>query len=375
MRISLLDVHVCRYLGSSIPETRGICVEFTRGIVMKMTLWIVALAVITSCGQQPTGEHKFARAIAEGVQTADELLLAFRKHNFKNMDDALEWIKTQPILKTIGIKSNLFADELGVTRVSWGRLINEDSDLVLKRRSKNYGSISSYIFLDGYTPTEQITKALNKFFDEDHRQSVAIEEVVKEVSFVSDMSHDGINAIIGKYIDKTKFILKEPPSKRKKYIYRKENLSPEGQMDKIGQGAVKEVTKEEKVNQVAKALDKFFNEDLRKKVAIEEIADEVSFGSEMKPHGLHIAISKYINKDEFITKQLTENHKTTTYVLRNPSSIDNQIGELAKSLDIPPRILREYIKILTEKMKLTKKKDALAQKMEELDGKIDELAE
>ena len=212
---------------------------------MKFTLltFVTLLLITISCGQEPTGTPRFIRTIMVMKQTP-----AFRQY-FERSIDALDWIKRQPQIKTTGIDSSLYADELGVHPSVWGRVVNNESDLTTVRVSSrkyyyDYGEFVSdtdepftwhekqvrwevaegvikLIFRQGFTPKEQVASAIKKFPAKQFEQEgVPIEKIAKHVHFrQSGWSDQGFHRAIGRYLDKKKFVTQQ--IERKTVIFRK----------------------------------------------------------------------------------------------------------------------------------------------------------
>ena len=169
-----------------------------------MRFAILSLLLTTiNCGQEPTGAPRSIRAITKGVKSLDNWIQEFRKHLFKHPIDALDWIKLHPKIKTTGIESNLFADELNVSSSVWGRWVNNEHDLVTVTVNNK-----KYIFHKGFTPKEQVANAIDKFPAKQlEQEGVPIEEIAKHVHFKQPEWNDrGLHHAIGKYVDRNKFV-------------------------------------------------------------------------------------------------------------------------------------------------------------------------
>ena len=102
---------------------------------MKKIFGITLFVILASCDQEPIGTPRSVRAVTNGTKLFDELVQKFREQHFKHSIDALDWIKRHAKIKTTGIESNLFANELHVSPHVWGRWINNDPDLMTVRLS------------------------------------------------------------------------------------------------------------------------------------------------------------------------------------------------------------------------------------------------
>ena len=284
-----------------------------RCVVMKFA--ILSLLLITiNCGQEPTGAPRSVRAVAKGVKSLDNWIREFRKHYFKYPIDALDWIKLHPKIKTTGIKSNLFADELNVSPTAFGRWVNDENDLVTVRLSAN-----RYIFHIDFAPKEQVADALKEFPIKQFKQEgVPIEEIAKHVHFKQPEWNDhSLHTAIGIYVDRTEFVV--PQMKDKKVIFRK-GFTPE--------------------EQVADALKEFPAKQFKQEgVPIEEIAKHVHFKQpEWNDHSLHKAIGRHINKKEFVaqlmsTKRLISN-KSKRVIFRKGFTPKEQVANALKEFPI-----------------------------------------
>ena len=199
-------------------------------------LALVALLLITlNCGQEPTGTPRSSRAITKVVKSLDNWIQEFRKHylKLKHPIDALDWIKLHPKIKTTGIESNLFADELNVHPAVWGRWVNDENDLVTVNFIKNRQKYK-YIFHIDFTPKEQVAKAIDKFHAKQFKeQGVSIEEIAEHVHFRNPEWGDrGFHMSIGMYIDKDEFVARKlnNGSKLKQTVIFRKGFTPKEQV-------------------------------------------------------------------------------------------------------------------------------------------------
>ena len=260
---------------------------------MKFTplILVTLLLIIISCSQEPTGAPRSSRAITKVVKSLDDWIQEFRKHYhlFKHPIDALDWIKLHPKIKTTGIESNLFANELNVHPAVWGKWVNGENDLVTVSLSTNR-QVDKYIFHIDFTPKEQVAKAIKEFphSEQFKQQGVAIKEIAEHVHFRQpEWSDHGLHRVIGRYIDTSEFVTRRLRTGSKQMVIFREGLTPEEQVDK----ALKEFPHPEQFKQQG--------------VAIEEIAKHVHFRQpEQSDQGFHRAIGEYMDKKKFVTQQI-----------------------------------------------------------------------
>ena len=174
---------------------------------MKKIFGVTLFVILASCSQEPIGTPRSVRTVTNGAKLFDELVQKFREQHFKHPIDALDWIKHHTKIRTTGIESHLFANELHIPPHVWGRWINDDHDLITVRlsryRNKNGSTkATAHIFHVSFTPKDQIANALAKFPAEQFEQKgVPLEKIANNVHFKQPEWDDrGFHRAIGRYL-------------------------------------------------------------------------------------------------------------------------------------------------------------------------------
>ena len=107
---------------------------------MRLISASVLLATLLGCGRQIPNHDGNLQSI-----TALNKIRKIIKKRIHHPEEALEFLHTHPFVKTIGIRSNLFAEELGMHPNVWGRYVNSDSSLMTKQLQVE-GKLETYIF-------------------------------------------------------------------------------------------------------------------------------------------------------------------------------------------------------------------------------------
>ena len=161
----------------------------------------ILLATLLGCGSQ-IPEHG---SNLQSIRALNKIRKIIKKR-IHHPEEALEFLHTHPFVKTIGIRSNLFAEELGMHPNVWGRYVNSDSSLITKGLLVD-GKIERHIFTKGFLPEEQVARVIDGLNPERFKQGVAIEEIAAVVDFKQDSwSTKGFHKAIGLYLDKKKHV-------------------------------------------------------------------------------------------------------------------------------------------------------------------------
>lgn len=282
-------------------------------VIMERMLGVMAFVVLANYGQQ-------LRGIPARVMTAkpvDSLIQAFRKQHFKRPIDALSWIKRHPNIKTTGIESNLFADELHVAPSIWGRWVNDEFDLVTVRMQN-----ATYIFHKDFTPLDQIAKALAKLPDEQFKQQGALfEKIVENVHFQRpEWSASVFHRVVGRYLRKMEEFVTHRVHGGMAIFYK--GYTPK--------------------EQVVKVLDEFPKEQFRRQgLPIEKITDDLHFKQpEWDDHSFRQAIGRHIRETgEFVLRRVDKKrvifYKGFTPEEQVAKALDNFSDEQFKSIGVP----------------------------------------
>ena len=124
----------------------------------------VLLATLLSCGRQ---EHDGNLQSITALNKVRKII----KQRIHHPEEALEFLHTHPFVKTIGIRSNLFAEELGIHPNVWGRHVNGDSSLTTKLLFVE-GKHEKHIFAKGFLPEDQVARAIDKLDPERFKQAL-----------------------------------------------------------------------------------------------------------------------------------------------------------------------------------------------------------
>ena len=164
----------------------------------------VLLATLLGCGSQVQEHDSSLQSIA-----ALNKLRKIIKKRIHHPDEALEFLHTHPLVKTTGIRSNLFTEELGIHPNVWGRYVNSDSSLTTKL-SFVEGNLEQHIFAKGFLPEDQVARVIDGLDPERLKQGVPVKEVADAVHFKQDSwPMQGFHTAIGKYLDRKKYVTRQ----------------------------------------------------------------------------------------------------------------------------------------------------------------------
>ena len=271
--------------------------------------FLIILALLLGCSNHlhnHNGKAQSTRAMRE--------IAKIIKQNFSYPEDALAFIRTHPFAKTIGIHSNTVARELDIYPAVWGRYVNAESDLVTQQIMVD-GRSEKFIFAKGFTPQEQIDKALNSLSKEQLERGVPIATVADKVSFGQESWTDhGFHTSIGHLIDRKEYVsqLIKADGRSEKFIFAK-GFTPQEQIDK--------------------ALNSLSKEQLERGVPIEQVADKVSFGQESwTDHGFHTSIGHLIDRKEYVSQLIKADGRSEKFIFAKGFTPQEQIDKALNSL-------------------------------------------
>ena len=166
--------------------------------------FLIILSLLVGCGSH-LHDHNGSVRNAKVMREIAKII----KHKFAYPEDALTFIRTHPLTKTIGIHSTTVAHELDIHPSVWGRYVNAESNLVIQLIMVD-GKQESLIFAKWATPTEQITKVLDGFDAKQFKRGVPITQVADNVSFRQESWTDhGFHIAIGHLLDRKKYVSRQ----------------------------------------------------------------------------------------------------------------------------------------------------------------------
>ena len=277
---------------------------------MRLISISMLLATLLGCGSQ-VQEHDGNLQSIGALNKIRKII----KQRIHHPEEALEFLHTHPFVKTIGIRSNLFAEELGIHPIVWGRYVNSDSFLTTKQIQVD-GKPERRIFAKGFLPEEQLARAIDNLDPERLKQGAAIEEVAAAVHFKQDSSSTEVfHKAISKYLDRKKYVTRliMADGKPETYIFAK-GFSPE--------------------DQVARVIDDLDPERLKHGVAIEEVAAAVHFKQDSwSMQSIHTAIGKYLNRKKYVTNLITIDGKQERRIFAKVFLPEDQVARAIDGLD------------------------------------------
>ena len=282
--------------------------------------WIgisILLATLLGCGsqvQEHDGNLQSIRALDKSTTALNKIRKIIKNH-IHHPEEALEFLHTHPFVKTIGIRSNLFAEELGMHPSVWGRHVNGDSSLTTKQLPID-GKLETHIFAKGFLPKNQVARVIDGLDPERLKQGVAIEEIADAVHFKQDSwSTEGFHIAIGRYIDK------------KKYVTRQILVDGKTETRIFDKGFLPE-------DQVTRVIDGLDSERFKQGVAIEEVANNVHFKQDSwSTMGFHNVIGLYLDRKKYVTRQITVGGKDETRIFAKGFSPEDQVARVIGDLD------------------------------------------
>ena len=239
----------------------------------------------------------------------------------KHVDDALAFLRRHPATKTRGILSKLYADELGIHPIVWGRYVNSDSALVTHQILVD-GRWETFIFAKSSTPSEQIDAYLKSLDPETLKRGVPITQVGDNVAYKQESwSLEGFRASIGQYLDKKKYVSRKifVDGRHEKFIFAK-GFAPS--------------------DQIAGYLKSLDPEKLKRGVPIAQVGDNVAYKQDGQSlEGFHASIGKYIDKKKYVSRKIFVDGRHEKFIFATGFAPSDQIAEYLKSLD-PEKLKR-----------------------------------
>ena len=284
---------------------------------MRLISASVLLATLLGCGsqiQEHDGNLQSIRALDKSVTELNKIRKIIKNH-IHDPEEALEFLHTHPFVKTIGIRSNLFANELGIHPRVWGRYVNSDSSLTTKNLSVE-GKPERHIFTKGFLPEDQIARVIDDLDPERFKQGVAIEEVANNVHFKQEFwTMQGFHRAIGRYLDK------------KKYVTHRIRADGKTETRIFDKGFLPE-------DQVTRVIDGLDSEKLKQGVTIAEIADAVHFKQDTwSTDVFHTAVGMYLDKKKYTPHLITIDGKPETYIYTKGFLPEEQVAKAIDGLD------------------------------------------
>lgn len=340
---------------------------------MKILFGIVVLAVMANCGRELSADLRAVR----GVRLVDDFLrevgYRWRGYHPDHLPEVLGWLKNHPKIKTIGIESNQFADEFGISHTRWGKLVNGHPELSTVSLTVD-GKPLKFIFHHEHTPESQVLEAIIGFSDKKLQQGILIEEIAEKVHYGERITRHGLYASIGRYVDKDKFIVRRVGGSKEtrvqfrvpadglsdyeleilelikghpqikttgirsdifgtdsKHLRKLLKNDPELALVKMSNNGRKMqlffhqgFTPRKQLNRI---LDDLPEQKLLQGVLAGELATKVSFGKYLDKRGLNTQLGIFVDKDRFSVFSMLMNGKRTQLVFRKGFTPKEQVAK------------------------------------------------
>ena len=209
------------------------------------------------------------------VQARSASSMPFPK--FKDVREALVFLRTYPTITTQGVPLELLAKKLGMGAGSLETHIKADPHLTAAQMHLE-GSSTIVIFGTGATPHEQVNNFMTTIPPARFKEGVPIAEVEANVRYKQDdWSSNQLRQSIGLHIDREKFVMHVLGEKRR--IFLKGDAPPQ---------------------QVDTYLGSMTKKKLEEGVSLAQIADNVGYLLDSwSERSAHQSISYYLNKDKY----------------------------------------------------------------------------